>query len=119
MDIAYRALEDVHEWFITIDGTTWQIRTRRTIENFQEQGECQGEDEKPKPLERIEILPVYHDPFVDYNYSQLEREEIPKNLIPISWHELPFTVKQQIVQLEENESVGVYDPQRPAMLFTG
>lgn len=115
MNIAYQAIENVQNYYVFIDSTVWKLRTRRTIKNFGDQ----QSDTKDKPLEKIEVLPVYLDPFSDYNYAQIEQNDIPQNLIPISWHELPLVVKQQIVQLEENEKIGVYHPQRPSILFTG
>lgn len=115
MNIAYQALENVHDYFVTIDNTFWQIRTKRTLVNATE-NQVQEGDNSP---ENIEIIPVYLDPFETYNYIQIKGEDVPKNLIPISWHELPLPIKQQIVQLEENEAIGVYDPERPSILFTG
>ena len=115
MNIFYRELERVREYFVRIDNYCCQLKTRQTT------GTAQGEGKVKQGncLKSHEIIPVSFDPFQSYNYVQINESDIPKNMIPISWHELPYPVKQQIVQIEENEKIGIYDPQRPSILFTG
>ena len=118
MRIFYHELERVRDYFVQIDGHYCQLRTRQTTRTT----ETTRNDPFVKSdnlSELHEIIPVYFDPFEQYNYVRINEEAVPQNLIPISWHELPLPVKQQIVQIEENEEIGVYDPQRPSILFTG
>jgi len=121
MKVFYRELERVRDYFIEIDNCYYQLRTKETTGTT---GATRATMDSvhvksDKQPELHEIIPVYLDPFEQYNYVRISEEDVPKNLIPISWHELPLPVKQQIVQIEENEQIGVYDPQRPSILFTG
>jgi len=125
MKIAYFEKKTTREYFVLIDGHGFKIRAKRVKGTSKDnQGQtcctCQGRTVKlNNDQESIEIIPALLKKSEGYNYARIRAEDLPAELTPISWHELPLLVKQQILQIEEDAEIGIYDRNRPFALFIG
>ena len=122
MNIAYFEKNTTREYFVLIDGHGFKIRVRKVKGTSKaNQGQtCQGRTVKlNNDQDSIEIIPALLKNSEGYNYARIRAEDLPAELTPISWHELPLLVKQQILQIEEDAEIGIYDQNRPSVLFIG